>query len=467
MKLHVSNQTKSNKGGFCDLHRILGCIKQDQFTSYDNTFSTSQMSGSTRKRGKVKMAANSDRENFADGTDERSRLIRTSGGDDELIERPRGRYHILGLFIKIVVALICGFLFGVALEKGRVFEPKTIRDQMVFKSFIMLKMFLAATATGQLVFCILSVIPKTKEYFQAAVKAYVGCFSDKGIITSGLGTFILGIGMTLAGACPGMVLVQVGTWTPNGIFTLLGCLIGALSYGMVAPYIVRVTKPKQCFEKHTVFQKFNLPFIAFGLPMAVCLGVVVFLLEYFWDWEKDLRSLHRDLPPYNNIATAVAWRPFVSGMLIGVLQLPLVFALKDTLGSSSSYCTVVSQWVVTKRLQELFPYLASKRCGLDNWWQVIYVCGAILGGAISALASDTLSSAVGTRIHTAILGGLLMLWGARLAAGCTSGHGLSGMGLLAWLSFIAVPFMFAGGIVTAFAMQATGALDDYVKTTGS
>ena len=60
----------------------------------------------------------------------------------------------------------------------------------------------------------------------------------------------------------------------------------------------------------------------------------------------------------------------VSGMLIGVLQLPLVFALKDTLGSSSSYCTVVSQWVVTKRLQELFPYLASKRCGLDNWWQV-------------------------------------------------------------------------------------------------
>ena len=53
---------------------------------------------------------------------------------------------------------------------------------------------------GQLIFCILSVIPKTKEYFQAAVRAYVGCFSDKGIITSGLGTFVLGVGMTLSGA---------------------------------------------------------------------------------------------------------------------------------------------------------------------------------------------------------------------------------------------------------------------------
>ena len=45
---------------------------------------------------------------------------------------------------------------------------------------------------------------------------------------------------------------------------------------------------------------------------------------------------------------------------------------------------------------------------------------------------------------------------------CFSGHGLSGMGLLAWYSFIAVPCMFAAGIVTAFSMKATGALDDYV-----
>ena len=61
---------------------------------------------------------------------------------------------------------------------------------------------------------------------------------------------------------------------------------------------------------------------------------------------------------------------FVTGMIIGLLQLPLVFALKDTLGSSSSYCTVVSQWVVTRDLQEKFPYLAKMRCGLGNWWQV-------------------------------------------------------------------------------------------------
>lgn len=47
------------------------------------------------------------------------------------------------------------------------------------------------------------------------------------------------------------------------------------------------------------------------------------------------------------------------------------------------------------------------------------MCGAILGGLISSLASQTVGDAKGATIHTAIIGGLLMLWGARLAAGCT------------------------------------------------
>lgn len=42
----------------------------------------------------------------------------------------------------------------------------------------------------------------------------------------------------------------------------------------------------------------------------------------------------------------------------------------DTVGGSSAYVTIVSQWVITRKLQDLFPYLASKRTGVDNWWQV-------------------------------------------------------------------------------------------------
>ena len=46
-------------------------------------------------------------------------------------------------------------------------------------------------------------------------------------------------------------------------------------------------------------------------------------------------------------------------------------------------------------------------------------------------------------------GGFVMLLGARIAGGCTSGHGISGMAQLALGSFVAVAAMFAGGILAA------------------
>lgn len=70
------------------------------------------------------------------------------------------------------------------------------------------------------------------------------------------------------------------------------------------------------------------------------------------------------------IFTKMNYDFYISGAIIGIIQLPLIFTVHDTMGGSSGYVTIVSQWVVTKRLQQMFPYLAAKRCGLGNWWQV-------------------------------------------------------------------------------------------------
>jgi uncharacterized membrane protein YedE/YeeE len=53
----------------------------------------------------------------------------------------------------------------------------------------------------------------------------------------------------------------------------------------------------------------------------------------------------------------------------------------------------------------------------------------------------------------AFAGGLLMLFGARIADGCTSGHGSSGSAQLAFGSFVAIGAMFAGGILSAFVLR--------------
>ena len=53
------------------------------------------------------------------------------------------------------------------------------------------------------------------------------------------------------------------------------------------------------------------------------------------------------------------------------------------------------------------------------------------------------------RLAVGFLGGGLMAFGARLAGGCTSGHGISGAMQLSFGSWIALQGFFVGGIATA------------------
>jgi uncharacterized membrane protein YedE/YeeE len=100
-----------------------------------------------------------------------------------------------------------------------------------------------------------------------------------------------------------------------------------------------------------------------------------------------------------------------------------------------------------------------------NWWQVALVAGIALGAFASAKLSGAVRQPIspiwaralgshtpGRRYAVAFVAGFLMLFGARIADGCTSGHGLSGLAQLAVGSTVAVAAMFAGGIAAATLM---------------
>jgi len=53
------------------------------------------------------------------------------------------------------------------------------------------------------------------------------------------------------------------------------------------------------------------------------------------------------------------------------------------------------------------------------------------------------------RMTHAFIGGVLLLFGARLAGGCTSGHMISGISQLTIGSFLFGISIFASGIITA------------------
>ena len=77
------------------------------------------------------------------------------------------------------------------------------------------------------------------------------------------------------------------------------------------------------------------------------------------------------------------------------------------------------------------------------------LCGVFKFSADSAVWTESFGPSKTKRLIAAFVGGIIIMYGARLADGCTSGHGISGCLQLAvsgWLFFIV---MFASGILTA------------------
>lgn len=159
-----------------------------------------------------------------------------------------------------------------------------------------------------------------------------------------------------------------------------------------------------------------------------------------------------------------AWSPYAAGVLIGLLQIPAFLLIETALGASSSYVTVgdaVASWLDPSLLK--IDYVAKHLAATaKNMWQVALVTGIAIGAFISMRMSGARrqpispiwaralgSSSSSLRYGVAFVAGFLMLFGARIADGCTSGHGLSGMAQLSVGSTVAVAAMFAGGIVTA------------------
>ena len=161
-----------------------------------------------------------------------------------------------------------------------------------------------------------------------------------------------------------------------------------------------------------------------------------------------------------------AWSPYVVGALIGVLSMSTFYFSDKPLGASTGYARVagmIGKLFAPKHTGSL-KYYQDNKPAVD--WEVMVVIGAILGAFLAAWQGGELTGewvpamwaarfgedSLGLRLGAALIGGMFMAFGARLAGGCTSGHGISGTLQLSVGSWIAVFCFFAGGIATALLM---------------
>ncbi len=181
----------------------------------------------------------------------------------------------MSLLNAILIGLATGIVFGFALEKSRVFEPGIIFGQMQLRNFIMLKMFFAAVIAGLIVIAVM--------HGAYGVKLNLKPLLFKADIIGGL---ILGVGVALAGACPGTTLAQIGAGYRDAWFVLLGGLTGALVYGYFdAPISAFFNESGQ---RVGLDQLLGLPFWSVALGFAVVLVFVLIILERQWAWPNEI-----------------------------------------------------------------------------------------------------------------------------------------------------------------------------------
>lgn len=157
-----------------------------------------------------------------------------------------------------------------------------------------------------------------------------------------------------------------------------------------------------------------------------------------------------------------AWSPYLVGALIGVLSMVTFYFSDKPLGISTAYARLAGLVgkAFSKHHTETLKFYQDKPPKIE--WEVMLLFGVVLGSFIAAFTGGEITAAwvpalwherfgpdVMLRSGVAFLGGVVMAYGARLAGGCTSGHGISGALQLSVSSWIALACFFAGAVVTA------------------
>ncbi len=82
--------------------------------------------------------------------------------------------------------------------------------------------------------------------------------------------------------------------------------------------------------------------------------------------------------------------------------------------------------------------------------RIFFVIGMLLAPAIYGLFTTLPSVEITSNIAIIVIGGLLVGFGSRLGSGCTSGHGVCGLGRFSKRSFVAVFTFMIAAILTVF-----------------
>jgi len=165
------------------------------------------------------------------------------------------------------------------------------------------------------------------------------------------------------------------------------------------------------------------------------------------------------------------WSPFVAGLMIAILSLLSFYFLEQMLGTSRTFVKIAAAlWYIVdpKHVQENPYYQIYLENGSWIDWQFTSVIGIFIGSYFAGnffkkspvvhvpeIWKQRFGSSPAVRYFGAFLGGVIILIGARIAGGCTSGHAISGGMQLATTGWLYMAGLFGVGVPAALLIYRT------------
>lgn len=325
-----------------------------------------------------------------------------------------------------ITILILGFLFGSVLQYANLNKYNVISGLALRENFSVAKAIAISIGIGAILLNI--------EIAFGFSSYHVKPFIVGGLILGGL---IFGSGMAILGYCPGTLAISFGEGSVDALIGIIGGLIGGIVYTLILPFISPILGPNLGAISLNSLVGTNILFFILLLIVGA-----LFIIASFWlqkiDKNKDKKWI------YSGIALA----------LLNVIVFSS-FVTNRPIGASTSF-PYIGDSIVNLTNNDYFNKIKT-----PGNWEMIFLFGAFISGLVISLIKKDFKitllhdnwikykgSSNRKRIFWSFTGGFILIIGARMAGGCTSGHILSGGMQLAFSSLTFAIFVFIGLLVT-------------------
>ena len=244
--------------------------------------------------------------------------------------------------------------------------------------------------------------------------------------------------MAILGYCPGTLAISLGEGSIDALFGIAGALFGGFVYTILLPSMQNILGPDLgSFSLYTLLGQHHFVFYLVDIIIGAS-----FVWSAFWLNKKEK-------------ANNMKW--LYSGIGLALLN-AVVFLSVGTnriIGASTAY-PYVADLITGTTNNSYFPKVQG-----PGKWEVLFLTGAFISGIVISLFRKEFKitlihsnwekykgNSAAKRIIWSFIGGFILIFGARMAGGCTSGHILSGGMQLAVSSLVFAVFVFGGLLIT-------------------